>query len=428
MQSAAEHAGLPRAVRETGDRLVGGVASGVAHHLGWPVGWVRVGFVVSTVLSGFGLVLYAALWVSLPRDRTVSPLAPGLAAAERQGRRSGRGLDLRGRRDLGPLVAVAAVGIGAAALLATATGTAWIVWPVLVATTGVLLLWRQADDAEEDRWHDRGGRVGPLRLVLGSGGWAAYTRLVAGVALLVGALGLFAATTGGVAVVRTVLVAATVAVLGLALVAGPWLARLAGDLSEERAERVRSQERADVAAHLHDSVLQTLALIQRNATDPAAVARLARSQERDLRTWLFEAPRVAGATLAGELREVGARVEDDHGVPVEVVVVGDLPAERCEALVPAVREAVVNAARHSGAARVDVYAEVGADAVEVFVRDRGTGFDPDLVPADRRGVRHSIEDRMRRHGGTAAVVSRPGEGTEVRLGLPLERDRSGGVR
>lgn len=177
-----------------------------------------------------------------------------------------------------------------------------------------------------------------------------------------------------------------------------------------------------MAAHLHDSVLQTLALIQKHADDGRAVARLARAQERDLRTWLYGDRAAADTTLSGALRSAAAEVEDAHGVAVEVVTVGDAPlTEAARPVVLASREAMVNAAKHSGAAKVDVYAEAGETLAEVFVRDRGSGFHPGDVPEDRLGVRRSIVDRMERHGGNAAVRSAPGEGTEVHLSMPLAR-------
>ncbi len=212
-----------------------------------------------------------------------------------------------------------------------------------------------------------------------------------------------------------------VIVAALAVVVGPWVYRLASDLSAEREERVRSQERADVAAHLHDSVLQTLALIQKSAHDGPTVARLARAQERDLRAWLFAGDTTDAATVSGALRAVTAELEDAHGVSVDVVVVGECPmTEGLRPLVAATREAVTNAAKHAGTGRVDVYAEVGPSLVEVFVRDRGAGFDLDAVPEDRQGVRGSIVDRMTRHGGRAEIRTAPGEGTEVRLAMPRD--------
>jgi signal transduction histidine kinase len=233
-------------------------------------------------------------------------------------------------------------------------------------------------------------------------------------------MALFAVRHGQVQQVADVLFSAALGGIGLAIILGPWVWRLTSDLSAERAERVRTQERADLAAHLHDSVLQTLALIQKNAADGPAVARLARSQERDLRAWLFDAT-PDGGTLAGALREVVREIEDTYGVDVELVTVGDTDLdEGVGPVVAAAREAVANAAKHAGTPVVDLYAEVAPDRVEVFVRDRGTGFDPQTVPADRQGVRNSILDRMTRHGGTAEIRSTPETGTEVRLTLPRQ--------
>jgi signal transduction histidine kinase len=230
---------------------------------------------------------------------------------------------------------------------------------------------------------------------------------------------LFTLRNASLVAARDVGLAALLGVLGLGLIVGPWLVRLSTDLGQERAERIRSQERADVAAHLHDSVLQTLALIQRSADDPATVARLARAQERDLRSWLYDSAATDSGSFAAALRQMAAEVEDGFGVPVEVVCVGDLPGSAAvRPVVLAAREAMVNAAKHAGVDKVDTYAEVAEDAVEVFVRDRGVGFDPTTIAADRHGVRDSIVHRLERHGGTAVVRSTPGQGTEVRLRLP----------
>jgi signal transduction histidine kinase len=198
--------------------------------------------------------------------------------------------------------------------------------------------------------------------------------------------------------------------------------RLFRSLTEERAERIRSQERAEVAAHLHDSVLQTLALVQRS-DDPQQVAALARRQERELRAWLAGRPAPGQArTLEAALEAAAVEVEDNHGVPVEVVVVGDRDLDPAvEAVVAAAREAITNAAKFAGGSTVDVYAEATPARLQVFVRDRGPGFDPDAVPGDRRGVRESIVGRMERHGGRARITSAAGSGTEVELVLEGER-------
>ena len=406
-----------RATRRSEDRVIGGVAAGLADHLGVEVGWVRAVFVLSAALGGLGIAMYAGLWMILPSDARFTAGAPGLEAATRLGKRP---RDTSRLVDQGWLIALGTVALGVVMLVQMVLGAGLWFWPVLLGVGGLAVLWRQADEAQRERWVDTTGRIDPVRAVLGRGGPAAYARLAAGVGMLVGALLLFAVQTGETGVAREVLVAGLLGVVGLALTVGPWLFRLAGDLSEERAARVRSQERADVAAHLHDSVLQTLALIQKHADDGRAVTRLARAQERDLRSWLYADPAPAATSTASALREAAAEVEDAHGVPVEVVTVGDVPFdEAVRPVVLAAREAMVNAAKHSGAEKIDVYLETTHGQVEVFVRDRGRGFDPADVAEDRLGVRHSIVDRLDRHGGQARVRSAPGDGTEVRLTMPL---------
>ena len=354
----------------------------------------------------------------LPADSAFATAAPGLEGATRDGRRPGR---IRRLTDAGPAVVLGVLGVGAVLIVDAVVGQGALVWAALLGLGGVGLLWRQADEAQRERWLDTSGRVDPVRVVLGNGGWAAYLRLLAGVLLIVGALVLLSVRDGGsYGMAGEVILVSLLAVVGIGVVVGPWIYRLAADLTAERAERVRTQDRADVAAHLHDSVLQTLALIQKNANDGPLVGRLARSQERDLRTWLYSGESADDSTVAGALRRVAAHVEDAHGIPVELVVVGDLA--HVDAVTPVVRaagEAITNAAKHAGVDRVDVYAEVTDSAVTVFVRDRGVGFDPTSIPDDRYGVRQSIHDRMARHGGTAEIRSSPGEGTEVRLHLPV---------
>lgn len=404
-----------RAYRDPEAGFLGGVAAGVAQHLGWPVSRVRIGFALLAAANGAGILLYAALWLRLPTAPSAEP-APGLAAAERGGRRTTR----RGLADVGPAVALVALGIGALFVAQLVLGTGLVLWILVLGLGGVALIWRQADESSRERWRDSTGRIDPVRALVGDGGWAAWSRIVLGVLMLVTALVLFALRSGRLSVAVDVLLATGLGLVGVLLVLGPWLVRLLNDLGEERAQRVRSQERADVAAHLHDSVLQTLALIQKNSADPAQVARLARAQERDLRSWLFEETAPSGS-LSAALAALAAEVEADHNVTVEVVTVGDLVLdERTQPVLLATREAVVNAAKHAGSGRVDVYAEVSPSQLEVFVKDRGRGFDPDAVAADRHGVRGSIVDRMERHGGTARVTSRPGEGTEVVLKMTRE--------
>ncbi len=413
-----------RAYRSTDERWLGGVAAGLAQHIGLPVLWVRMGLLVLVAFGGFGAVLYAGLWLFLPARRHTHELSPGLDAATRQGKRGGR----RERRfaDYGPLVAVGTIAIGVLLLITLVSGQTLAYGPLVLAGAGVAVLWWQADEAQRERWNDPSRRMGPFKAVVGGGGFRAYLRIGSGLLLLVLAITLFSLRSGSLTDALNVGLAAAFGIVGLGFMVGPWLFRLSSDLSEEREARVRSEERADVAAHLHDSVLQTLALIQRSAGDPATVLRLARAQERDLRSWLFESKGEGPATLAAALRAVAAEAEDAHGVPVEVVCVGDARVTELDRpLVLATREAIVNAAKHSGASTVDVYAEATAAGVEIFVRDRGSGFDPGLVAEDRQGVRSSIVGRMERHGGSASVRSVPGEGTEVRLSLPTHQPSDG---
>lgn len=403
----------PKAYRSTDERVLGGVAAGLAHHLRLDMTVVRVAFLVLAAIGGFGVAVYAGLWLILPSASHLEEGTPGLEAATRQGKRQGR---KRRLEDVGPLVALTAVAVGVVVFAQSFLGRSVLFWPLLLGLLGLAVLWRQADEAQRERWIDSTGRIDLVRAVIGGGGRAAYARLAAGIGLLLSALVLFAAQTGQVGVARDVVIAGVLGVAGLALMIGPWLFRLTGDLSEERAARVRSQERADMAAHLHDSVLQTLALIQKHAGDGRTVATLARAQERDLRSWLYADEPPPETSVASALKAAAAEVEDTHGVPVEVVTVGDAAvSERLRPLVLAAREAMVNAAKHAQADKVDVYAECSQDVTEVFVRDRGLGFDELGVPEDRHGVRSSIMDRMRRHGGTAALKTAPGQGTEVRL-------------
>jgi signal transduction histidine kinase len=277
------------------------------------------------------------------------------------------------------------------------------VLPLVLVAAGLAVIWRQL---EADRTLARA----KVRWVLAGGGVLA----AAGVVLLL-------ATTGQLANARNGFAATLVILVGVALATAPLWRRLIDSRAAERAARVRSEERAAVAAHLHDSVLQTLALIQRHADEPQAVGRLARSQERELRAWLYEPAVATGGTWAGLVADLVADVEADHALTVDPVVVGDAPVdEPLAALGAAAREALVNAAKHAGVSTADLYTEVGPDRVQVFVRDRGKGFDPDTVPGDRRGLRDSVCGRVERLGGTAVVRSAVGEGTEVELVLPRQ--------
>jgi len=315
------------------------------------------------------------------------------------------------------LLALVALGVGLL-LIVQNTGmgiSSQLFWPVAFACAGAALVWRQADTAQQKRWRDEAGGRAWLAPFVARGGWPALVRVIVGLGLVGAAFGIVIAQQGQIAQLPEVMAMTMLALAGLAIVIAPWLHRSRSALNQARAEKVRADARADMAAHLHDSVLQTLAMIQRQADDPKAVQQLARRQERELRNWLYD-DELHEATLRAALTAAAAEVEDERGVPVELVMVGDCDSsEEIQALVRAAREAMVNAAKHSGADKIDVYAEVDEESVEVFVRDRGHGFDVDAVAEDRMGVKGSIIDRMARHGGTATIRSASSDGTEVRL-------------
>jgi len=286
-----------------------------------------------------------------------------------------------------------------------------VVWPLVLVTAGGALLWRPRRPAAA------AGAPAPAATPAGlyRGGF--------GIALVIGAALLVLQYAGALGGLRDVVLGFVVVGISLGLILAPFLWRLGRSLAAERAERIRSQERAELAAHLHDSVLQTLALVRKRAHEPRAVAQLARRQERELRAWLWEpAAQAPGASVAASLKAAAVEVEDAHGVPVEVVTVGDAPLDDgAAALVAAAREALTNAAKFAGeAGPVALYAEFAPHRLQAFVRDRGPGFSVEEVPDDRRGVRESIVGRMARHGGRATIGPAPGGGTEVELCLERE--------
>ncbi len=401
MSAAGPQASHPPLRRDREGAIIGGVCAGLGRRLGIDPIVLRVIFIAAAAAGGLGAGLYLLAWVAMP----------GVGE-----RRAGhlRVPPLPGGRDSWTV----AGGIGLLVLALLLLFRQWglwvgdgLVWPVVLAAGGGALIWRQSANAADPA----PVREQPAR----PGGGSALGRAALGVALVVGAALLFLYFNDALRPARDVLLPAVVVLVAGTLILAPWWIRLVRGLADERAERVRSQERAELAAHLHDSVLQTLALMQRRAENPREVAGLARRQERELRAWLNGGrPLGERGTLAAALELAAAEVEDDHGVAVDVVTVGDCPLDAgAEALVAATREAVVNAAKFAGPEPVSVYAEVGAERVEVFVRDRGPGFDPDAVPEDRRGVRESIVGRMRRHGGDAVVHTGAGAGTEVELRL-----------
>ena len=409
----ADSEDTPRATRVAEGAWLGGVCTGLARHLGWPLMVVRIAFVALATFNFIGVIAYGALWLLLPPESTVK--APGLESASRAGLRGDS--KTKRRIDWGMLLALVALGVGLLWIMQNSgLGiSSQLFWPVAFACAGAALVWRQADSEEQKRWRAEAGGRAWLAPFVARGGWPALVRVIVGLGLVGAAFGIVIAQQGQISHLPEVMAMTMLALAGLAIVLAPWLHRSRSALNQARAEKVRADARADMAAHLHDSVLQTLAMIQRQADDPKAVQQLARRQERELRNWLY-GDELHEATLKAGLTSAAAEVEDERGVPVELVTVGDCDtSEEIQALVRAAREAMVNAAKHSGADKIDVYAEVDEDSVEVFVRDRGKGFDADAVAEDRMGVKGSIIDRMARHGGTATIRSASGDGTEVRL-------------
>lgn len=404
----------PRGAARVPERgWVGGVCAGLADALGVNPLVFRAAFAVLASWRLVGVVAYLVLWLLLPRA-VPDAEAPGLDAARRGGLRSGAA-SVPAKRDVGQVLAVGLVGGGLTWLIQV---LGWGLDPMVLligglASAGVGIVWWNADRAPAPDARARDGWrrwVAPLLRH-----WTAVVGLVAGMVCLAAAIAVTIALLPWEGWgVRTVW-GAVLTVLALVVLSAPWVSRVNQTLERERQARALSDARADMAAHLHDSVLQTLALIQRQADDPREVVRLARRQERELRAWLYGEQRRA-ETLTSALTEVAQEIEDDFPISVECVTVGDVPmTPALVELVAATREAMRNAAKHSGAAHVDVYAEVGDEAVEVFVRDRGRGFDLGAIGDDRLGVRGSIMDRMERHGGSARIRSETDHGTEVRL-------------
>jgi signal transduction histidine kinase len=389
--------------RSANDRVLTGVAGGIGERVGVDPFVVRLAFVVFSLAGGVGVLAYVAATLTFrapdpdrlatsPRTSTTQALAVGLVV-------------------LGVMIMLREAGLW--------FGDA-VVWPTAVAVLGSAVMWTRGNDSERARWSRLWSRLPPDvgDTLSGSGG---RVRAVAGGGLVVAGVITFVSSNRPAAGVGGAPLAVAASMLGLGVIGGPWIMRLARQVAEERRERIRQEERAEMAAHLHDSVLQTLALIQR-ADDVRDVMVLARSQERELRSWLYGRRRARdGKLLSAAIDDLAEDVERTHRVRVDVVLVGDCAlSDRVRALTDSLREAMVNAAKHAGVPALSVYIEVEPDAVTAFVRDHGVGFARERVSADRRGIADSIEGRMARNGGAGVVVSEPGRGTEVRLRVARE--------
>jgi signal transduction histidine kinase len=404
-------------LRRKPDRgLVGGVCVGLADYLGIEPLVARAAMLGVAAASGIGIVLYPLAWALIP-------------ASERR--------PWSWRRELTRWREAAAIAVfTVAALFALRRLGLWlgdiVVWPLIMGSCGLALIVRQVTGPEADesvslpatsRPLQGASQDAPRRRSRGMP-WRRWPAGVFGTVLVMAAAVIFLRDAGVLPLSGHALAGTSVLLVALALIVAPFRFAQARRLSRERMQRIRSEERAEMAAHLHDSVLQTLALIQRQAEDPAQVVGLARAQERELRDWLL-ARDGAGAdavSLRAGLERAAEEVEALHAVRIETVVVGDCPLDsRLTGLVAAAREALTNAAKFAGVSQVDLYAEAGEERVELFVRDRGVGFDPGQIPDDRQGIRRSIRERMDRHGGQAFVRSAPGEGTEVELAMQRSR-------
>ncbi|MEO5313264.1 PspC domain-containing protein [Pseudarthrobacter sp. CC12] len=429
------------------DRVIAGVCSGLAAHLGWPVRNVRLGMVLACFAGGAGLVFYAWLWIMVPTAdeavrrnarRPASPIAPAVSrpaqgTAADAGSPAGapgpvpdgagvppgapwfRAHGMRyGKEILLGCGLLLVAGIMIAQLLGVDVSLGTLI-PAAAVLGGASIAWMQLDETR------RAGLVDKTKADQ-AGGWG---RLAAGLALVVAGVLVMVSGSGSWEQTWLALLASVAVLGGVVLVLLPWALKFWRDLEAERAGRIRETERAEIAAHLHDSVLQTLALIQRRAGNEHDVVRLARAQERELRGWLFQDPGRESGQLSDRIKAVAGEVEDLLGNAVEVVTVGDAPmTEAYEALVQASREAMLNASRHGGGT-VSVYLEASDGLAEIFIKDRGPGFELGDVPADRLGIRESIIGRMKRHGGSAAILS-TGDGTEVRLRLPAAAEHAEG--
>lgn len=379
----------PRLDRE--QRWIGGAASGLATELGVQPIVIRVAFVALATVGGWGLLVYAVMWGAFAFTTSRAgdePYQPTPKASSSGHRLAGVGL--------------VTLGLMLGFLPFTSSVFAIVVWPVGFVLSGMLVAWTRADD----------------------GGIIAVVRVVAGLMIAIGGFSAFVFTQVDVADAIIALVLGGAVAVGIGLVAAPTIVRMGRDLDRERLQRTRSDERARVNAHLHDSVLQTLTLIQQESDDPTRTRRLARRQERELRSWLYgtSATTGTGLRLTPALELAAADIESDSDAVIDVVAVGDvddLDGDHLAPLIAATREAMWNAARHSGAPRVSVYAERTSDRLQIYVRDDGVGFDTSQVGPDRRGISDSIIGRMQMAGGTATVRSDTGAGTEVELSLPI---------
>ena len=397
-------------------RWLTGVCKGIALHLGISVMWVRLAFIALTCLYGAGIIAYVFLWIFMPAGDPQAvasaehipveqaPLARGNQPAQagvEDTAVSAESLSEAIQRAPKPaLVALAGFVLLTIGLLLVGTGAdSQLIIPLLLGLAGIALAWMNLSPNGTQLLSMLGG------IALIFIGWAIYVSNVTYV--------------GWGTSPRRIMLSGFIMIACIVLAVMPWANAMLQRLSREQALKEREEERADMTAHLHDGVLQTLALIQLHFEDPSTVFTLARGQERELREWLYQERSTSDRSVSAGLKQIAAEVEDEHGKPIEVVTVGDAhPSAQTDALLDATRQALVNAVTH-GSEPVSLYCEATDTTVEVFVRDHGEGFDIDAIPPDRLGIRESIIGRIKRRGGTVGIVSRAGWGTEVRMHMPI---------
>ena len=381
--------------------LLGGVCAGIATHLGVNVWLVRAIFVGLLFLNGVGALAYALAIALIPAG---NPASSQLAAPTRLATQLNQ-LQSKDGRDQATTIFSGVVLLALAAIL-VAWSRGWLesnaYLPLLIIGCGAALAWSQAEEVMHT----------PRSM-------AAIARLAAGLALAVLGVLIWLSDHTDMSGMLIGAFAALVMLSVVALVLAPLWLGVIRQLSQTQAAQARASERADIAAHLHDSVLQTLTLLRAQADDPQRVAALALSQERELRAWLYGDNHPTNENLRSEVESVSREIEQLYGVPVDSVIVGDTPATaKTRVLTSALREALANAVRH-GKPPISLYVEVSGQEVEAYVRDHGAGFDLETINPDRHGVRDSIIGRMQRHGGSATIRARE-PGTEVCLRLALQ--------
>jgi signal transduction histidine kinase len=396
--------------RGVDNAILGGVCGGLAIRLGVNERTIRIIFSLLALVSGVGLLLYMLLWLTLPRANETQSIAHRLLGRRRELHRALFGLILV----VGFIIVLDRLGIPNLGIYT---------WPFLLSLAALIGVWRGATPVEHKHLEELVRSAPLIRVPASPTKKNLLLRVLLGTVLVLLGLRTLSRLHGVWGGTTPVLFGTIILIAGVLILLAPWWLATLNELSGERRARVRVEERANVAAHLHDSVLQTLTLIERAAGDESAVVRLARNQERELRQWLFDPDhRVADdevGTYSSLLHAIEGEIESDYGVKVELVVVGDCAADDdVLALVAAGREAAINAARWSEAPLVSIYAEVEPTAVSLFVRDQGKGFDTEAIPHDRQGIALSIRQRMCQHGGSSSLKSTPGVGTEVQLSLP----------